>query len=58
MSTQVDEIVDAVARLEAERDALRTLLAKVLSGEFATDGDRILLRVPRDAFVEAHARLS
>lgn len=58
MSTQVDDIVAAVARLEAERDALRALLDSVLTGEFTTDGDRIVVRVPRDAFAEARGRLS
>lgn len=58
MATRADEIVDAVAQLQTERDALRALLAAVLDGEFAVDGDRVVLRVPRDAFIEARARLT
>lgn len=57
-SSRVDEVVDAVVQLQAERDALRALLAAVLDGEFSTDGDRVVVRVPRDAFTEARARLS
>lgn len=58
MTARTDDVIAAVAQLQAERDALRALLASVLDGEFATDGDRIVLRVPRDAFIEARARLS